>query len=177
VTLSPRRIAVIGRSGAGKTTVALRIAKTVGLPVVHLDREFWGPDWVPVSTDVYAARQSAAIAADAWVIDGSYLASPGWEDRLQRADVVVLVEAPLAVCLWRIIRRALQRRDGRRPDLPDGCQERLSLYHLWWALGWATRFAHLRTIITQTSPNARLLVVRSADQAARILFPMPPDRE
>jgi adenylate kinase family enzyme len=169
MTQPPRRVAVIGRSGAGKTTVALRIARTL----VHLDREAWGPDWTPVPTPVYTERHAAAVAGTAWVIDGSYLASPGWEQRFRRADVVVLVEAPLMVCLWRLIRRALRRADSRRPDLPDGCEERLSLYHLWWTLGWSIRFAHLRNIIARTAPRARLLVVRSPEDVALLLFPTP----
>ena len=177
MTRPPRRIAVIGRSGAGKTTAALRIARRLGLPLVHLDREAWGPEWTPVPTPVYAARHAAAVAADAWVIDGSYLASPGWEERVRRADVVVLVEAPLVVCLWRVISRALRRADSRRPDLPDGCEERLSPYHLWWTLGWSIRFAHLQTVVARTSPNARLLVVRSRGDLAPLVSPASSDQE
>lgn len=90
---------------------------------------------------------------------------------------MVLVETPLVVCVWRVIRRALRQTDGRRPDLPDGCEERLSLYHLWWTLGWSIRFAHLRTMIERISPNARLLVVRSHREVVPLLSPTSSDQE
>ena len=86
---------MIGRGGAGKTTVALRLGRELGLPVIHLDRLYWGPGWQSVAPRVFRERQAAAIAGDAWVIDGGYLASAGWEARIERADLVVLVEAPL----------------------------------------------------------------------------------
>ena len=153
---APRRIAVIGRGGAGKTTVALRLGRELGLPVVHLDRLYWGPDWQPVAPHVFGERQAAAIAGDAWVIDGGYLASAGWEARVERADVVVLVEAPLTACLRRILRRSLSRSGRRRPDLPDGCDEAFSLFFLRWTLGWQpSQPGGARPDRTNTSRRAR----------------------
>jgi adenylate kinase family enzyme len=118
----PRRIAVVGRAGAGKTTVALELGRALRLPVVHLDRLAWGPGWHPVEPLTFGVRHAAAISGDAWVLDGGYLARAGWPERLRRADMVVLVEAPLLVCLWRLMRRSRTRPSGDpRPDLPDGC--------------------------------------------------------
>ncbi len=131
----PRRIAVIGRSGAGKTTVALELGRTFGLPVVHLDRLAWEPGWRPVEHAVFESRHADAIAADEWVLDGGYLSRPGWPERVRRADIVVLVDAPLHVCLWRIVRRSLARPPGvPRPDRPDGCRDGLSLSLIAWTL-------------------------------------------
>ncbi len=124
----PRRIAVIGRAGAGKTTVALALGAALGLPVVHLDPLAWASGWRPVPAADFDARHAAAIAGDAWVLDGGYLSRAGWAGRLARADVVVLVEAPLHVCLWRIVRRGIGLADllrgiGPRPDRRSlGCR-------------------------------------------------------
>ena len=142
-----RRIAVIGRAGAGKTTVALELGDALGLPVVHLDRLYWDPGWRPVDRSEFEARQADAVAGDAWVIDGGYLASDGWPERMRRAEVVVLVEAPLRVCLARIIRRSVRRGGERRPDLPDGCEEHFSPAFIWWTLAWTWRTrAALRSV-------------------------------
>ena len=159
---APRRIAVIGRGGAGKTTVALRLGRELGLPVVHLDRLYWGPGWQPVDPHVFGERQAAAIAGDAWVIDGGYLASAGWEARIERADVVVLVEAPLTACLRRILRRSLSRSGRRRPDLPDGCDEAFSLFFLRWTLGWRRRNREALARIERTRPVVRVAHGRTA---------------
>src|SRR4249919_3045008 len=111
---APRRIVVIGRAGSGKTTTALRLGAAYGLPVIHLDRLSWGPGWVEVDRELFEQRQAEAIEGDSWVIDGGYLRSAGWPERLRRADLVVITEAPLIVCLWRIVRRSFRRSEVRR---------------------------------------------------------------
>lgn len=45
-TDGPRRVCVIGGSGAGKTTVAARLAEAWGLEQVELDGEWFAGDWV-----------------------------------------------------------------------------------------------------------------------------------
>ena len=158
----PRRIAVIGRAGAGKTTVALRLGEVFGLPVVHLDRLAWEPGWRPADVPDFDVRHAAAIAGERWVIDGGYLGRAGWLDRVRRADVVVLVEAPLAVCLGRIVRRGL--RPVRRPDLPDGCEDALSASFVFWTVTWSWRTRNALAPLRRGDPGMPPLVrVRLGD--------------
>ena len=158
---APRRVVVIGRAGSGKTTTALRLGTQPGLPVVHLDRLCWDPGWVEADRAIFEERQATAIAADAWVIDGGYLSSLGWLERLRRADMVVITEAPLRTCLWRIVRRSLERGGARRPDLPDGCDETFSVYFAWWTIGWGRRHRRLEAQIRRMRPDIEVRRIRT----------------
>ena len=40
-----KRIMVVGCPGSGKSTVAIRIAQKLDLPVVHLDQIHYAPGW------------------------------------------------------------------------------------------------------------------------------------
>ena len=51
----PRRIAVIGTSGSGKTTFARSVAAAVAAPHIELDAIFHQPNWVPAERDVFHA--------------------------------------------------------------------------------------------------------------------------
>lgn len=44
-----RRVVILGRGGAGKSTLAATVGTATGLPVVELDRHFWGPGLEPHS--------------------------------------------------------------------------------------------------------------------------------
>lgn len=39
------KIAILGYSGAGKSTLAARLGELYGLPVLHLDRVHFIPNW------------------------------------------------------------------------------------------------------------------------------------
>lgn len=161
----PRRIAVIGRAGSGKTTYALLLGRGLGLPVVHLDALYWTADWKEVDHAQFEAKQRQAVATDRWVIDGGYLSSIGWPARASRAEVIVVAEAPLIVCLWRVIRRAL-RRDLVRPDRVAGGGEQLSLYFLWWTLTWQWR--HRRLVEDLKAEGHDILLARRPADLAPI---------
>lgn len=159
---------MIGRSGSGKTTVARALGGATGIRVLHLDRIAWRPGWRPVHPDDFAERHAAEVVRDRWILDGGYRASPGWAERLRRADLVVIVEAPLAVCLVRIVRRALQSGAGRRPDLPDGCDDTLDLRLVGWTLTWGLRHRGLAEEVRRVAPGARLVRVRRAEDLVRL---------
>jgi len=167
---APRRIVVIGRAGAGKTTAALALGQAFGLPVVHLDRFAWSPGWTPVDAATFEEAQAAAVAGERWVIDGGYLRSAGWPARVARADVVVLVEAPLIVCLWRIARRVRARPRVRRPDLPDGCDEVLTPSFVGWTLLWSLRTRRQRHALGRGSGEGPVPVriMRGEDAVALV---------
>lgn len=154
-----RRVAVLGRAGAGKTTVARRMGDALGVPVVHLDALFWNADWTPVPAESFAERQGAVIAQDAWVLDGNYSTLPGFAERLSRANVIVIVDAPLAVCLWRVVRRWLRFRGATRPDL--GASERLDLAFLRWIVNWSRRHPDFAGEVRSMVPDKPVRVMRS----------------
>ena len=69
---SSRRIAVVGTSGSGKTTVAGQIGQRLGIPHVELDAFYWNPNWTPARLDVFRERTAQALSGDEWVVDGNY---------------------------------------------------------------------------------------------------------
>jgi adenylate kinase family enzyme len=162
-----RRVAVLGRAGAGKTTVARRLGEALGAPVIHLDALYWNADWTPVSPESFAERQQAVTAQDAWVLDGNYTSLPGFEERLSRADAIVIVEAPLALCYWRVIRRWLRFRRTTRPDL--GASERLDLAFLRWIWDWSRRHPDFAGEMRAQVAGKPVLVARRDHDVERLL--------
>jgi len=102
-----KRVMVIGSSGAGKFTFAARLGELHGLPVVHLDREFWLSGWVEPLKAEWVARADQLAAEPSWVMDGNYAAA--WETRLPACDAIVLLDFGRSTCLARVIRRSLRR--------------------------------------------------------------------
>jgi len=127
-----KRIMVIGAPGSGKSTFAVAIGDRLGLPVIHPDRIFWQSGWVERSRADCCALALAAEGEPAWVIDGNF--SPTWPGRMARAELVVWLDLPLPLRLWRILRRWARWRGRSRPDMPANCPERLDPVFGWHVL-------------------------------------------
>jgi adenylate kinase family enzyme len=116
-----KRIVVLGNSGSGKSDLARRMGARLGLPVIHLDRIFWGPKWIAAERGVFREKVRGMAEEEAWIMDGNYQSC--LDDRLERADTVVFLDVPRWRCLARLLRRLLTNAGQTRPDLPDGCKE------------------------------------------------------
>ena len=121
-----QRVAVIGCGGAGKSTLARALGQRLGLPVVHLDEEYWSPGWRAAEPALWRTRQEDLVAADRWIIDGNYVST--LDVRLSAADTVVFLDLAPWRCAWQANRRVLAGR-GRANTAP-GCLERLDRRHL-----------------------------------------------
>lgn len=115
------RIMVLGGGGAGKSTVARRLGASLELPVVHIDKMYWSPGWIARPRDETDRLARAAADGDAWVFDGNHLRSAGY--RAARADMIVFLDIPTGLRLWRVVRRGLRYRGANRPDMAEGCPE------------------------------------------------------
>jgi adenylate kinase family enzyme len=106
---APRRIAILGGSGAGKTTLGRELARRVGGVFVEVDAIQHQAGWRKASPEEIGAAVRAALEGqEAWVIDstcqrevGSYVSD--------RADVIVWLDLPLLVKLGRLVRRSWRR--------------------------------------------------------------------
>jgi adenylate kinase family enzyme len=123
-------VLVIGSGGAGKPTLARELAAATGLPLVHLDRLYWRPGWVPTPTDEWRDVVRHLVERDAWVIDGNFAST--LRLRLEAADTAVFLDVPRARCLARIVRRRFRFHGRTRPDLTPGCPEHVDWEFVRW---------------------------------------------
>ena len=129
-----RRVLIIGQCGAGKSTLAVELGQKLGLIVFHMDKLNWQPGWVESSKDEISAKLAEIVAADRWLIDGTYGGTLA--PRLARADTVVYLDYPIRLCLWRLMRRIWTYRGRTRPDMTEGCPERFNLEFLIYLMRW-----------------------------------------
>ena len=132
-----RRVLVVGSSGAGKTTFAVRLAAALCLPVIHLDSEYWRPGWQHTPPAEFAAHVDSLAAREAWVMDGNYGGT--LDRRLAWADAAVFLDVPRLTCLRRVIVRSWRYRGRPGPGLPPGCPERLEWQFLLWVWNFERR--------------------------------------
>ena len=125
-----KRVAVIGSGGAGKSVFSRELGRRTGLPVIHLDVEFWSPGWVPMDDGPWEARVRELVAGDRWIMDGNFGGTMAI--RFERADTVVFLDLARVVCILSAISRSLRYRRGNRPDMTEGNRERFDLAFLAW---------------------------------------------
>jgi adenylate kinase family enzyme len=160
------RILVIGSPGAGKSTLAAAIAARTGLPLLHLDGHYWRAGWIEPDKQDWAAQVEALAAGERWVMDGNYGGTLPM--RLARADTVIWLDFPVWLCLVRIVRRAVRYRGRVRPDMAQGCPERLR----WEFLSYTARFpwgGRRRIVAKLPAFTGTLVRLRRPREAARFL--------
>ena len=67
-----QRVMIIGCSGSGKSTLARTLVARTGLPLIHLDREFWSAGWIAMEEAAWLRRVEELISAPRWIMDGNY---------------------------------------------------------------------------------------------------------
>jgi adenylate kinase family enzyme len=106
-----RRVVIVGPGAAGKSTLAGRLSKITGLPVVELDKLFWQPGLVPTPPDQWAAIERELADRQSWIMDGDLGPYDISGVRFQAADTVVFLDFSPIRCTWRAIRRSRERAD------------------------------------------------------------------
>lgn len=123
-----KRIAIIGCSGAGKSSVSRKLHKLTRLPLYHLDQYYWKPNWTETEKAEWTEIVTTLAAQDQWIIDGNYGGT--MDIRFLRADTVVLLKYSTLLCLQRVMSRTWKHLGKVRPDMPAGCNERFNLNFL-----------------------------------------------
>jgi adenylate kinase family enzyme len=169
-----KRVAVMGGSCTGKTTVSGRVAEKLGVPHVELDALHHDAGWQEAPAEILQARVRSALdaAPDGWVVDGNYGTKLG-SLVLERADTVVLLDPPLLRTFGRSLRRTVTRTITRE-ELWNGNREQIR--HLftrywipWWVLRTHRHYAREIPARVAEHPHLEVVTLRSDDEVERWL--------
>ena len=124
------RVIIIGCGGAGKSTLARQLGEKLGLPVVHLDKLFWKPSWVHLTDEEFDAVHRKALAEEKWIMDGNF--NRTMEERVAHCDAIIYLDFNRFACLFGVLKRVLTTYGTVRPDMGEGCPERIDWEFLQW---------------------------------------------
>ena len=128
------KIAVIGFSGSGKSTVARRLGELTGAEVLHLDTVQFLPDWkIRPLEEKEAMVQVFLDTHSAWIVEGNYT-KLSYERRLEEADQIWILLFDRITRFSRIVRRYRKYRGKSREDMAEGCTEKLDRDFAGWVL-------------------------------------------
>lgn len=124
----------MGYSGTGKSTAAKELSIHYNIEVLHLDTVQFLPGWVIRDAEEKKSLVKKFMDShDQWIIEGNYL-SLYPERRLEEADVIIIFLLNRWVALSRIIKRYFKYKGRTRPDMADGCTEKLDFEFIKWVL-------------------------------------------
>ena len=167
---------MIGSGGAGKSTFARRLGERLGLRVIHLDKLYWRPGWVQTPKDEWRLRVEELCGGESWVIDGNFSAT--LDVRVAACDTVILLDLPRALCLWRVLKRALTYTEGSRPDMAEGCHEKFDLEFLLWVWNYPARSRpKVLRLLEQHSQTKTVVRLRSRAEVEKFLDGLKPAAE
>ena len=162
-----KKVIVIGSGGSGKSTFARELGERTGIKVIHLDQEYWRPNWEKTPVDEWEAKVAAMLERDSWIIDGNFGGTR--EMRMRVADTIIFLDLPRRVCLYRIFKRTVKYYDRSRPDMTEGCNERFDLEFIRWVWNYPNVTRNRVLTAMQEFPDKTLIRLRSSSEVSEYL--------
>lgn len=107
---SYKKVAVIGCSGAGKSTFSRKLADITNLPLCYLDMLYWKSDGTHITREEFIIKQERILSENSWIMDGNYRGT--LEYRIKEAELIYFFDLPADVCINGVLTR------GEREDMP-----------------------------------------------------------
>ena len=120
-TFPYRKVLIVGCGGAGKSTLAMEMGKRFGLPIVHLDKLWWLPNWQTRSEQEFDEILFGELTKNDWIIEGNFFRT--FKTRLKHADFCIFLDYDTELCMKSVYERAEKYKGTTRPDMTDGCTE------------------------------------------------------
>ena len=153
------KILVLGPPGSGKSTLAAKLSQVLNIEAIHLDKYYWKPNWVETERTEWENILKQLLSKKSWVMDGNYYFC--LDERLQHANYIVYLDVQLWKSLYRIIYRWIKYRKRTRPDMGEGCIEKIDLEFIWWSIKFP--FTYKKKLINMISNTGYVTLKSNKD--------------
>ena len=165
------KIEIMGYSGSGKSTLCRNFSEKYNIPSLHLDTVHFLPNW-EVRKDSEKQRLVTSFLdnnPEGWVIDGNYT-KLSYDRRVEEADIVIQMLFNRFSCLWRCIKRYHAYKGKSRPDMAEGCNEKMDWEFVKWIL-WEgrTKQAKERYKKLQKRYPEKVIVIKNQKQLKKYM--------
>lgn len=161
------RIVIIGCGGAGKSTLARQLGEKLNIPVIHLDKLFWNPGWVEKSKEEFDALHEQELAKEKWIMDGNF--NRTMPERIARCDTVIYLDFRRIACLFGVLKRVLTTYGKVRPDMGEGCPERIDFEFLKWVWNYNKNKRERNYKLLNEAQHAETIVLKNRRMVRKFL--------
>ncbi|WHI49668.1 adenylate kinase [Microbulbifer sp. MLAF003] len=134
-----KKVAIFGKPGGGKSTLAMNLAAVTGLKYFPLDTVEYNKNGERISPEDFLGEHSELIESDNWIIDGLGTMESFWA-RIDAADTLIIVDLPYYIHYWWITKRLLKSCFVRPVGWPEGSSVLKGTFASWQYLRLSPRF-------------------------------------
>jgi adenylate kinase family enzyme len=164
-----RKIAIIGNAGSGKSTLGLKLHKLTGVPLYHLDQYFWKPGWIEPERAEFEKIHNELCDKPEWIIEGQAIRF--FEYRIKNADVVIFINRPTYLCLYRVLKRALMYYGKEFFSSAKGCPERgpsIKFLKFIWNFN-SERKPLIEELLQEYNDSKKIFIVKNDQQIEELI--------
>ena len=161
------RVIIIGCGGAGKSTLAQKMGQKTGPPVVQLDKLFWKPGWVESTPEEIDGKIRQELDKPQWIMDGNF--NRTLPMRVARADTVIYLDFSRMACLLGVLKRVLTTYGKVRPDMGEGCPERIDFEFLKWVWNYNKNKRERNYRLLNEAEHAETIVLKNRRAVKKFL--------
>ena len=159
---------ILGPSGSGKSTLGERLGRILGIPIIHLDRYYWKPNWTYTPEDEWKNKVKNLISSESWVMDGNYTST--LKLRASVADTIIFIDIPRRLSYLRVFARFLRFRGKTRPDLTEDCPEKIDFDFIRWIWDYPhTRKPAIFRFLEKLKPTKNVFILRGQKEVEAFL--------
>jgi len=105
-----------------------------------------------------------------WIIDGNFGGTR--EMRMRAADTIVVLDLPRWLCMLRILKRLAMFYNKKRPDMAEGCNEKIDWEFIMWV--WNYRSTSRVRLLKELEPHSdkNVVILKSRREVTEFLDKM-----
>jgi len=165
--VSKKRIMIIGCCRSGKSTLARQLGDLLDIPVVHLDKIWWKPGWQHISREEFSDILQHELQKPCFIMDGNF--NHTLQARIARCDTIIYLDFSRISCLLGVFKRILTTYGTVRPDMGDGCPERLDFDFIKWVWNFNKNNRQINYDLLCNAQHAKVYILKNRREVRSFL--------